>query len=291
MTAHIRVGISGWSYAGWKGVFYPDDLPQSRQLEYASRQVQSIEVNGTFYSMQTPRSFQHWREASPARFVFSIKGPRYLTHTLRFRGPRAQIALANFFASGVLCLGPRLGPLLWQFPPSYKFDPQAFEAVLAMLPRDTEAAAALARRHDGNVRQASLAAGRKRRLRHAIEVRHASFCDAAFVKLLRKYRAALVISDSTADWPYAEDMTCDFAYLRLHGAEALYSGAYSGAALRRWADRITCWASGREPEDAVRIVPAPARRRARRDVFCYFDNDQKVQAPRDAIKLMKMLSG
>jgi len=288
---HIRIGISGWRYAGWRNTFYPAGLTQSRELEFASRQVQTIEINGSHYSLQSPHSYVHWRDATPRGFVFSLKGPRYLTHMLRFRDIDAStVATANFFASGVFALREKLGPILWQFPPSFKFDRAAFETFLALMPRNTEEAQALAARHAAHVKNPCLSADRKRRIRHAVEVRHSSFCSEEFIALLRKYRAALVISDSVKDWPYAEDITSDFVYLRLHGTQTLYGGKYKDPALARWAERIAQWAAGKEPPDARRIASRPARQRAGRDVFCYFDNDKKVQAPLDARRLMDRLS-
>ena len=295
----IRIGISGWRYAGWRGVFYPEDLRQRDELDYASRHVDTIEINGSHYSLQTVDSYRSWHDATPPGFVFAVKGPRYLTHWLRFRDGdkkddkngdnRAHVALANFFASGVLALGRKLGPFLWQFPPNFRFDPTAFEHFLAMLPQNLPAARTLARSHDGRVRDPWFAAEGSRRLRHAVEIRHDSFCDPAFTKLLRKYRAALVVSDAVAEWPYAEDVTSDFVYLRLHGSETLYGGAYSDRALDRWAARIEAWSHGREPEDAQRIetrATRPQRTTKTRDVYCYFDNDMKVKAPFDARRLM-----
>lgn len=284
----VRVGISGWRYAGWRGVFYPPGLAQRRELEFASRQVQSIEINGSHYSLQSLESWQAWHDAVPDDFVFAVKGPRYLTHRLRFRDETAVPALANFFASGVLALRRKLGPFLWQFPPNFRFDPERFERFLSLLPRDTSAALALARAHDGRVKSPWLAADDHQRLRHAVEIRHDSFRTAAFPALLRRHRAALVVSHAIADWPYAEDVTSDFVYIRLHGAEALYSGAYADPALDRWTQRIRAWAAGGEPADAVRIGKAAAPR-ARRDVYCYFDNDKKVNAPFDARRLRERL--
>ena len=286
----LRIGLSGWRYAGWRGVFYPPKLAQSRELEFASQKVQTIEINGSFYSLQSPQSYTNWYDVTPPGFVFSVKGPRYLTHILRFRGPKVSVAMSNFFASGLFNLRKKLGPILWQFPPNFKFNPEDFEAFLRMLPKDTSQAETLAAEHDARVKQPVIAADRKRRLRHAVEVRHASFCTEQFVRLLRKHRAALVVSDSVADWPYAEDVTSDFVYLRLHGTETLYGGQYSDLALDQWATRIRAWHKGREPEDAQRISSRPARQRAGRDVFCYFDNDKKVQAPADACRLMSKLS-
>lgn len=285
----IRIGISGWRYEGWRGVFYPKGLAQARELEFASRAVPTIEINGSHYSLQTLTSYRSWYQATPKNFVFSVKGPRYLTHMLRFRDESARPAIANFFASGVLALGEKLGPFLWQFPPSFSFRPERLERFLTLLPRNTDEAVELARQHDSRVREPWFEVSRRRRLRHAIEIRHASFCTPEFPALLRKHRIALVVSDAVADWPYVEDVTSDFVYLRLHGAETLYGGSYTDAALDRWAGRLATWAAGDEPADARRIAPVAARK-ARRDVFCYFDNDQKVKAPFDAQRLISRLA-
>ncbi|MDR5763426.1 DUF72 domain-containing protein [Caballeronia sp. LZ035] len=289
-TGFVRIRISGWRYSGWRGVFYPPKLAQSRELEFASRAVQSVEINGSHYSLQRASTWRSWHDATPDNFVFSVKGPRYLTHMLRFRDETATSALANFFASGVLGLGDKLGPFLWQFPPTFAFHPDAFERFLALLPKDTTAAAAFAGQHDARVREPWFEPPKKRRaLRHAVEIRHPSFLDEGFVQLLRTYGAALVVSDSTAGWPYAEDLTADFVYLRLHGSETLYGGSYTDAAIEAWAERIECWAAGRQPGDARLITTRMPRRRTSHDVFCYFDNDQKVRAPFDARRLMQVL--
>lgn len=295
----IYTGISGWRYAGWRNVFYPAKLAQARELEFASRQVQTIEINGSHYSLQTQQSYARWHDATPTDFVFSVKGPRYLTHMLRFRDATSTTALANFFASGLFRLREKLGPVLWQFPATFKFDKQGFEDFLRMLPHDMETASALAAQHDARVKDPCIHPEVAGRLRHAIEIRHDSFCNDAFIKLLRRHKAALVLSDSVADWPYAEDLTADFVYMRLHGTETLYGGAYSDAALDHWAARMRIWADGGEPSDARRIATTPARspggrghtgrRHAGRDVYCYFDNDMKVQAPFDAKRLMERL--
>ncbi|WNG67743.1 DUF72 domain-containing protein [Cupriavidus gilardii] len=266
----IRIGISGWRYEGWRGVFYPKGLAQARELEFAARAVDTIEINGSHYSLQTIGSYRAWYEATPPGFVFAVKGPRYLTHMLRFRDEKALPALANFFASGVLALQEKLGPFLWQFPPNFSFKAERLERFLAMLPRTTDEARKLAGQHDGRVKQPWFEPTRKRRLRHAIEIRHASFCTPEFPALLRKHRVALVVSDAVADWPYVEDVTADFVYLRLHGTETLYGGAYSDRALDRWADRLRAWDGGGEPDDAKRISPIKARKAGRRDVYCYF---------------------
>jgi uncharacterized protein YecE (DUF72 family) len=285
----VRIGISGWRYEGWRGVFYPPELPQRSELDYASRQVETIEINGSHYSLQSAQSWRSWHDAVPDHFVFAVKGPRYLTHQLRFRDDKAIPAIANFYASGVLALRRKLGPFLWQFPPNFRFDGEQFSRFLALLPHSTRQASALAAKHDSRVKAPWYGPLRNSRLRHAVEVRHASFCTPAFTAMLRRHGVALVVSHAIADWPYAEDVTSDFLYLRLHGADALYSGAYSDAALDRWAARIRAWAHGQEPPDAVRIDPRRARRAARRDVYCYFDNDKKVHAPFDAQRLRARL--
>lgn len=288
MTIHI--GISGWRYAGWRGVFYPKGLAQARELEYASRAVDTIEINGSHYSLQTVGSYRSWYAATPEHFVFSVKGPRYLTHMLRFRDDTALPALANFFASGVLALEEKLGPFLWQFPPNFSFDAERLDRFLTLLPRTIDDAIALAQRHDARVKRPWCEPKRRGRLCHAVEVRHASFCVAQFPDILRRHHASLVLSDSVAGWPYFEDVTADFVYMRLHGTETLYSGAYSEPALDRWAKRIRSWSRGNEPRDAKRLSPArPIHER--RDVFCYFDNDQKVEAPFDARRLKARLGG
>lgn len=289
MTIHI--GVSGWRYAGWRGgVFYPKGLPQAGELAFASRAVDTIEINGSHYSLQSLGSYRMWYDATPEGFVFSVKGPRYLTHMLRFRDESARPAIANFFASGVLALREKLGPFLWQFPPNFSFDPARLEAFLGLLPHTVGQAAELAARHDARVKQPWFAVKGRSALRHAVEIRHASFCTPDFVALLRRHGVALVVSDSVAGWPYAEDVTADFVYMRLHGTETRYSGAYSKAALERWAARIAAWSDGSEPRGAKRIVPVSPEHEPR-DVFCYFDNDQKVEAPFDAQRLERLLEG
>ncbi|KWE36644.1 DUF72 domain-containing protein [Burkholderia territorii] len=286
----IHIGISGWRYDGWRGTFYPEGLKQAAELRYASARMQTIEINGTHYSLQSLASWRRWYDETPPGFTFSVKGARYLTHMLRFRDETATVACANFFAQGLLALRDKLGPILWQFPPSLRFDPDHIARFLGMLPHDTEAALALAKRHDARVRTPCLQIDRKRTLRHAIEVRHASFVDPAFVQLLRRHKVALVISDSTEPWPQFEDLSADFVYMRLHGTETKYSGEYSDAALDRWAARIDSWSRGAQPADAHLAAPALPPPRARtRDVYCYFDNDAKTHAPFDAQRLMERL--
>ena len=283
----LRIGISGWRYEPWRGVFYPQDLPQHRELEYAARAFPSIEINGSFYSLQSPASWRAWHAATPADFVFAVKGPRYVTHILRLKDVRRP--LANFFASGVLALREKLGPVLWQFPPSMRFDARRFADFFELLPTDTAEALRLARGRDARMHGRSvLSIDRNRPLRHAVEIRHESFATPEFIGLLRQHDVALVVADTAGKWPLLEDVTSDFLYLRLHGDKELYASGYSDAALDRWAERIEAWSAGREPRDARRAGPAPRGRRSR-DVYCYFDNDIKVRAPFDADRLSSKL--
>jgi uncharacterized protein YecE (DUF72 family) len=280
----VWIGVSGWRYGPWRGAFYPDRLRQKDELAFLATKFPTVEINGTFYSLQRPENFQAWHGQTPADFVFAVKGSRYITHMLRLT--RIEKPLANFFASGVLALGRKLGPILWQFPPSFRFNPDKLEAFFKLLPRDTEQAARLARGHDARVTgRAFLRAGSKRGLRHAVEIRHQSFVVPEFVALLRKYRIGLVCAD-TVEWPLLMDVTSDFVYCRLHGSEELYASGYDDASLERWANRVAAWAAGREHKDAQRVMDKPAPRRATRDVFVYFDNDKKVRAPFDAHNLI-----
>ena len=289
-AGRIRIGISGWRYEPWRKVFYPDGLAHHRELHYASRQLPTIEINGTFYSLQRPEFFEAWHDETPDGFVFAIKGSRYISHMRRLVD--IEKPLANFFASGLFNLGDKIGPFLWQFPPNFRFRRQRLDAFFEMLPRDLEAALALARRRDSRVKGRSCLRFecQNMKLRHAIEVRHESFIDPAFVKLLRRHKVALVVADTAGKWPYVEDVTADFMYLRLHGDEELYASGYSDEALDRWAARIRAWSEGSEPPDAKKICAnlAPPARKSR-DVYCYFDNDMKVHAPFDAKKLIGKL--
>jgi uncharacterized protein YecE (DUF72 family) len=288
MAGTLRIGISGWRYTPWRGVFYPPRLPQRRELAYASRAVNTIEINGSFYSLQRPEFYAAWYRDTPSGFVFAVKGSRYITHMLRLRG--IDRALANFFASGLFNLREKLGPFLWQFPPNLGFQEERFDDFFAMLPRTTEDALALARRRDARMLGRSrLAIDASRPLRHAVEIRHPSFVDPRFVDLLRRWQIALVVADTAGKWPYCEDVTANFLYVRLHGEEELYSSGYTEASLDRWAARIRAWNNGGEPDDAHRISSAPPLKRPSRDVYCYFDNDIKVHAPFDARRLAQKL--
>jgi uncharacterized protein YecE (DUF72 family) len=281
----IRVGISGWTYAPWRGVFYPKDVRREQELAFAASQFRTIEINGTFYGMQRPEAFRSWAEQVPVDFAFAVKAPRYITHMLRLRDP--QVALANFLASGLLRLGVHLGPILWQFPPNFTFDPARVTAFLKLLPHDTGHAALLGRKHDNKLRAPPwLDIDMRRPMRHAFEVRHRSFCCQEFIDLLRAHNVALVCADSV-EWPRLMDLTSDFVYCRLHGSQELYASGYDAAALCEWARRCKLWSRGEEPEDAERIG-GKARPR-KRDVFVFFDNDKKVRAPVDAVELIRRL--
>jgi uncharacterized protein YecE (DUF72 family) len=288
MAGKIHIGISGWRYAPWRGVFYPAGLKQDEELGFASRVLPTIEINGSFYALQRPESYAAWYKATPRGFVFSVKGNRYITHILRLRD--IEKPLANVFASGVFNLRDKLGPFLWQFPPSFRYDPERIEHFLSLLPQNWEQALKLARLREARMQGRSrLAIDKNRRLRHAMEIRNESFVDESFIALLRKYRVALVVADTAGKWPYREDVTTDFIYLRLHGEEELYASGYTEEALDRWAARIRAWSAGAEPGDARRISELPPPRRTRRDVYCYFDNDVKVKAPFDAKRLIEKL--
>jgi uncharacterized protein YecE (DUF72 family) len=282
------IGISGWTYGPWRGTFYPNKLKQREELAYASRQLNSIEINGTFYSLQKPKSFATWYEQTPDDFVFSVKGPKFITHIRRLKG--VDSAVANFFASGILQLEAKLGPILWQLPPNFPFDADKISAFFELLPRDTIAAATMAKNHDAFMTDRTwMDVKTSRPLRYSMEVRHESFRTPAFIEMLRKHHIALVIAETAGKWPFMEDVTADFLYLRLHGDEQLYVSGYTDEALDRWAAKIEVWRNGGEPETSARVVDSSPPKRKGRDVFVYFDNDVKVRSPVDAKGLAKRL--
>jgi uncharacterized protein YecE (DUF72 family) len=284
--AEIRVGISGWTYKPWRGSFYPRGLRQKDELAFAATIFDAIEINGTFYSLQRPAIFARWAEATPDAFVFAVKAPRFITHMRRLREP--LIPLANFMASGMLRLGPKLGPILWQLPPTQRFDAELIGAFLALLPHDTEAASDLARRHDGRLKdRAWLRTDAHRPLRHALEIRHDSFRDPAFIELLRRHRVALVCAD-TVEWPLLMDVTADFVYCRLHGSTELYRSGYDEEALERWAKRAYAWSHGKPVRDGEFAGRSSGGGRPR-EVYLFFDNTDKLRAPADAQSLMRLL--
>lgn len=267
--AVARVGISGWTYAPWRGVFYPKGLPHRAELEYASQRLNSIELNGSFYALQKPSSFRTWAASTPDDFVFSVKGGRYITHILRLKNARA--AVTNLFASGVLTLGPKLGPLLWQLPPNLQFDPESLDAFLGMLPKTTAEARALAADTTLEQDRTDYSGPDDRPLRHAVEARHASFADPAFPRLCRAHGVAVVLADTAGRYPVLRETTADFVYVRLHGDEELYASGYTDEALDRWAGELH-----------ERLAEGL-------DVYAYFDNDLKVRAPYDAMGLLGRL--
>ncbi len=269
----IHIGISGWRYAPWRGTFFPDDLPQRSELAFASARFSSIEINGTFYSLQRLSSFRAWAAETPDNFVFSVKAPRFITHLKRLKD--VETPLANFFASGLLALGPKLGPILWQLPPNFRFDADRLEALFTSLPRSTRAAARLARKHDHRVREPWIKTDFDRKVRHALEVRHDSFVTPEFLALLQKHDVAVVVADTAGRWPLFNEPTTDFVYVRLHGDEELYASGYTPESLDRWAASLRRWTRTRSGSP--------------RDAFVYFDNDIKTHAPFDAMALAQRL--
>jgi uncharacterized protein YecE (DUF72 family) len=264
------IGISGYDYKPWRGRFYPTQLPARRWLEYASRQFDSVELNGTFYSLKSPAVFERWVAEVPDEFVLAVKGGRFITHNLKLRN--ADASLGNFFASGVLALGHKTGPFLWQLPGTYRFEPERLDDFMRMLPGSSREAEAVARQHDHRLRRGALVeATANVPYRHAFEVRHPTYFQNEFYDLLRAHRCAFVIADTAGKFPYAEEVTADFVYVRLHGSQELYASGYTDAELDAWAEKIARW------------------RGAGRDVYVYFDNDAKVHAPFDALRLMARL--
>ena len=274
MTARGRayIGISGYDYKPWRGAFYPADLPARRWLEYASERFGSIELNGTFYSLKSPAVFERWVEETPARgFVFAVKGGRFITHNLKLRN--VERSLGNFFASGVLALGRKTGPFLWQLPATYRFDAERLAGFMRQLPRNSREAEAVALRHDERLRRGALVdAAARVRYRHAFEVRHPSYFHEEFYAILREHGCGFVVADTAGKFPYAEEVTADFVYVRLHGSRELYASGYTDAELDDWAAKIETW------------------RGSGRDVYVYFDNDIKAHAPFDATRLAERVA-
>jgi uncharacterized protein YecE (DUF72 family) len=284
----LQIGISGWTYPPWRGVFYPKKLAHRLELQFASREFNSIEINGSFYSLQRPSSYQRWYAETPPGFVFSVKGGRFITHMKKLRD--VEVPLANFFASGVLCLREKLGPILWQFPPNFGWNRERFTAFFELLPRNTTEAAKLAKNHDAKLKWGAWTkADAVRPIRHAVEIRHPTFMGPDFFALLRRHNIAFVVADTAGKWPYAEDLTADFVYCRLHGAEQLYVSGYSDPELEGWANRLKHWRKGMQPRDARLVCERKTGGRGRRDVYLYFDNDAKVHAPFNARTLARKL--
>ena len=264
------MGISGWTYPAWRGDFYPKGLRQRDELAYAAERLTSIEINGSFYSLQRPSSYRSWHEQTPDDFVFAVKGGRFITHLKKLAG--VETALANFFASGVLALGAKNGPFLWQLPPTLGYDEARLAAFFDLLPRTAGEAAEIAQRHDDKVPDDRALTGTDtpdRPLRHALEVRHASFTRAETATLLEKHDIATVVADTAGKWPLLDAVTSDHVYVRLHGDVELYASGYTPKALDRWAERCLGWVG------------------EGRDVYVYFDNDAKGFAPHDALALIE----
>lgn len=261
MTGKIRAGIGGWTFEPWRGSFYPADLKKAEELKFASRALTAIEINGTYYSTQKPASFRKWHDDTPEDFVFSVKANRFCTNRRELAG--AKDSIEHFLGSGLEELKAKLGPILWQFMPTKKFDPEDFEAFLALLP----------------------AALGKTRLRHVVEVRHESFVNGDFVALARRRGVAIVLADSD-DHPLIADPTADFLYLRLQKSQEKFADGYAPAALKLWARRAQGWARGAAPDDLALLSPAaPAKER---DVFAFFIAGDKVKAPAAAMAFLKL---
>ncbi|MES1203511.1 MAG: DUF72 domain-containing protein [Pseudomonadota bacterium] len=261
MTGTIRAGIGGWTFEPWRGTFYPAGLKKADELKFASRALTAIEINGTFYATQKPTSFRKWHDETPDGFMFSVKANRFCTNRRELAG--AKDSIEHFIGSGLDELKGKLGPILWQFMPTKKFDPDDFEAFLALLPRKLGALP----------------------LRHAVEVRHESFVNADFVNLVRNYGAAIVLAESE-DYPMIADATADFVYLRLQQSQEKYADGYAPAALKAWAARAKTWAKGDAPDDLDTLAPAaPAKAR---DVFAFFISGDKVKAPAAAQAFIKL---
>jgi uncharacterized protein YecE (DUF72 family) len=269
--ARYWVGMAGWTYEPWRGDFYPKGLRQSDELTYASSKVTSIELNGSFYALQKPASWHKWREETPDDFVFSVKAPRFITHIKRLND--VVEPMANFFASGVLAMGAKLGCILWQTPPNLAYDPELVEAFLNLLPRTTTEAVELAKKRGARMEgKEYLLTDADRPVRHAIEPRAHSFDDPRFAAQLEAHGVAAVLGDSEGRWPKLDWATTDFAYARLHGDEELYTSGYDEAGIAKW----DAWTRDHLAHG--------------RDVYAYFDNDLKVRSPYDAMSLLERLS-
>lgn len=283
----VYVGTSGWTYRHWRGTFYPTGLVQRRELEFLAGQLHSVEINGSFYALQKPESYARWAAQVPPGFVFAVKGGRFVTHMKKLRNVRTP--LANFFASGLLGLGGHLGPILWQLPERLRFNADVLDEFLSLLPRTTAAAAQLAQDHDAHLNGRTWTEPLQDvPLRYALEVRHESFQTPHFAALLRRHGVALVVADTAGLFPFIEEVTADFVYVRLHGSRELYRSGYEADEIEAWAHRIQAWRSGTQPQEARRLTTDPLPGLPR-DVYVYFDNDIGAHAPVDALALMQKL--
>ena len=277
MTARIRIGLSGWNYPHWRKNFYPAGLPQRRELEFASRAFESLELNGSFYSLQRPSSYLKWREITPDGFVFAIKGSRFITHLKKLGG--GTQALANFLASGVLSLGPKLGPILWQLPPMLPYQPDRMIEFFSSLPATAEQAALIAAGCDDRLKKrfgedpVITVVDPAARIRHAVEVRHDSYATGDFARLCREYGIALVVADTAGRFTWVDEVTSELVYVRLHGDQELYASRYTAEGIEWWAGRVANWA------DASGV----------QEVYVFFDNDAHGYAPQNARELAERL--
>jgi uncharacterized protein YecE (DUF72 family) len=288
ISGGLRIGVSGWRYGPWRGAFYPKGLVQRAELAYASRQLTTIEINGSFYSLQDPASWGRWFDETPDDFVFSVKGPAL--HHPHEAPARDRCADGQLLRLGRAAARPQARAGAVAVPAELPLRPGDLRAVPGDAAVRHRPGARLAERHDHRVVDRTwLEIDAIRPLRHAVEVRHPSFVDPDFIALLRQYDVAFVAADTTGLWPEKDDVTADFVYVRLHGSQTLYQSAYTDAELDRWAARIAAWRAGRQAADARLIAPAAPPRRGGRDVFCYFDNTDKLQAPIDAKRLIARL--
>lgn len=283
----VYIGTSGWSYEGWRGSFYPGELRRGHELRHIARILNSVEINASFYRLQKPDTYRRWYDETPEDFVFAVKGSQFITHAKKLRD--VETPLANFLASGVLLLREKLGPIVWQFAENQRLSPERLDAFLTMLPRDTEAATELASRHDHRLDGRSWTeTDRKRKLRHAIEVRGESLLVPEIVRIARAANVAIVVSHA-GGWRAVDEPTASFVYVRLHGAPDTYGSRYDDRALDVWAARIRAWRAGRRSADLPGITERALPRHQRRDVFVYFDNDRYGHAPEDAVRLARKL--
>lgn len=268
----IRIGISGWTYPDWRGSFYPDHVIIKNELQFASRVFNSIEVNGTFYSLQKPRVFEKWYNETPAEFSFAIKAPKYVTHERRLIDVATPVA--NFLASGILALQEKLGPLLWQLPPHLPYDGERIKTFLELLPHNTKDATKVARGHsDWMAERCFLETDANRPLLHALEVRHHSYVNKEFFDLMKQHNVAIVVGDTAGKWPLIEEVTGSMIYIRLHGDEEAYPNGYTKNALKSWGEKITTFMSSSKIDS----------------VYAFCDSDHKIAAPGNAMHLMQAM--
>lgn len=264
MGARIRVGVGGWVFEPWRGVFYPKGLPHKQELAFASRRLTAIEINSTYYSTQSPATFRRWADEAPDGFVFTLKGSRFVTNRRQLAG--AKESIQRYVEQGLTELGPKLGPIFWQFAPTKTFDAADFEAFLELLPAEADGV----------------------RLRHAVEVRHDSFRTPAFISLLRRFNTPAVFADH-ASYPGVPDVTGDFVYARLQTGSDAVETAYPPSELDAWTRRLKVWAEGGRPEDLDAVAPETPADKRPREVFAFIIHEGKVRAPAGAEAIIQRL--